>query len=228
VEIGAVDASEAPSGRLSPRARWEAGLLAMPPAAAAAAWLWINEPDAGGVFQIGIGVMLLAVPFFAQARRGFVISGLVIAGVLAFLLLLAMVLGLFLFFPAAVMLLAAAGVTGLERPARLFARVAAWLLAAAVVAAFGPAFRSYYLPPSDKIIVQLAAPEAVADELRLSDSLAKAGFTSVSVSTWTSARQLAVEAAGLPERQRPRLLQVVRAQQSVVTAYWCEGAQCNG
>jgi len=198
----------------------------MPPAAAAAAWLWINEPDAGGVFQIGIGVMLLAVPFFAQTRRGFVISGLVIAGVLAFLLLLAMVLGLFLFFPAAVMLLVAVGVTAQERPGRVFARITAWLLAAAIVAGFGAAVRSYYFPSRDKIIVQLAAPETVADELRLSQALHNAGFTRVSVSTWTSSRRLAVEAAGLPERQRPRLLQLVRAQPGVVTAYWCEGTQC--
>ena len=119
-------------------------------------------------------------------------------------------------------------VTAQKRPARLFARIAAWLLAAAAVAAFVPAFRSYYFPPSDKIIVQLAAPETVADELRLSDALRKAGFTRASVSTWTGARQLAVEAAGLPERQRPRLLQVVRAQPGVVTAYWCQGTQCNG
>jgi len=152
---------------------------------------------------------------------------LVIAGLLGSLFVLAMVLGLFLFFPAAVMLLAAAGVTAQERPARLFARIAVWLVAAAA-AAFGPAFRSYYFPPSDKIIVQLAAPETVADELRLSNSLWKAGFTRAGVSTWTSARQLAVEAAGLPERQRPHLLQVVRAQPGVVTAYWCEGTQCNG
>jgi hypothetical protein len=206
----------------------EAGLLALPPAAAAAAWLWINEPDVGGAFQIGIGMTLLAGPLFAETRRTFVILSLVIAGLLGSLFGLAMVLGLFLFFPAAVMLLAAASVTAQERPARLLARVAAWLLAAAAVAAFGPAFRSYYFPPSDKIIVQLAAPETVADELRLSDSLWKAGFTRVSVSTWTSARQLVVEAAGLPERQRPRLLQVVRAQPGVVTAYWCEGTQCNG
>jgi hypothetical protein len=43
-----------------------------------------------------------------------------------------------------------------------------------------------------------------------------------------AAAWLWVEAAGLPERQRPHLLQVVRAQPSVVTAYWCEGTQCNG
>ncbi len=90
-----------------------------------------------------------------------------------------------------------------------------------------PRFRSYS-PSSDKIIVQLAVPETVADELRLSDSLQEAEFTGVSVSAWTGARQLAVEAAGLPERQRPRLLRLVRAQPGVVTAYWCEGTQCNG
>lgn len=76
--------------------------------------------------------------------------------------------------------------------------------------------------------MQLAAPETVADELRLSNSLQNAEFTGVSVSAWTGARQLAVEAADLPQRQRPRLLQLVRAQPGVVTAYWCEGAQCNG
>jgi len=59
--------------------------------------------------------------------------------------------------------------------------------------------------------VQLAAPEPVADELRLNNSPWKAGFTGAGVSTWTSAQQLAVEATGLPERQRPHLLQVVRA-----------------
>lgn len=221
-----MDGSDTRSGQLSHRTRLEAGLLALPPAAAAAAWLWVNEPDTGGAFQIGIGMMLLAVPLFAGTRRTFVILGLVIAGLLGSLFVLAMVLGLFLFFPAAVVLLAAAGVTARQRPARLFARTAAWLMAAAAVAAFGPAFRSYYAPPSDTIIVQLAAPETVADEVRL--SLETAGFTGVSVSGWTSARQLAVEAAGLPERQRPRLLQVVRAQPGVVTAYWCEGTQCNG
>jgi hypothetical protein len=221
-----VHASETPSGRLSLRTRWEAGLLAAGPAAAAAAWLWINEPDAGGVVQIGIGVMLVAVPFLAQTRRGFVISGVAIAGVLAFLLLLAMVLGLFLFFPAAAMLLAAAGVTAQEGPARVLARITAWLLAAAIVAGFAAAVRSYYFPSSDKIIVQLAAPETVAEELRLSQALQDAGFTREGVSTWTSSRQLAVEAAGLPARQRPRLLQLVRAQPGVVTAYWCEGTQC--
>jgi hypothetical protein len=220
-----VDGSDTPSGQLSHRTRLEAGLLALPPAAAAAAWLWVNEPDTGGAFQIGIGMMLLAVPLFAGTRRTFLILGLVIAWLLGSLVVLAMVLGLFLFFPAAVVLLAAAGVTAQKRPARLVARTAAWLMAAAAVAAFGPAFRSYYAPPSDTIIVQLAAPETVADEVRL--SLATAGFTGVSVSGWTSARQLAVEAAGLPERQRPRLLQVVRAQPGVVTAYWCEGTQCN-
>ena len=223
-----MDGSDTPSDQLSHRARVEAGLLAFPPAAAAAAWLWINEPDSGGAFQISIGLMLLAVPLYAQTRRTFVTLSLVIAGLLGSLLALAMVLGLFLFFPAAVMLLAAAGVTAQERPARLFARIAAWLMAAAAATAFGPAFRSYYFPPSDKIIVQLAARETVADELRLSNSLWKAGFTRAGVSTWTSARQLAVEAAGLPERQRPHLLQVVRAQPGVVTAYWCEGTQCNG
>ena len=223
-----MDGSGAPSGQLGRRARVEAGLLALPPAAAGAAWLWINEPDLGGAFQIGIGMMLLAVPLLAEKRRTFVILSLVVAGLMGLLVALAMVLGLFLFFPAAVTLLAATGVTAQKRPARLFARIAAWLLAAAAVAAFVPAFRSYYFPPSDKIIVQLAAPETVADELRFSDSLRKAGFTRVSVSTWTGARQLAVEAAGLPERQRPRLLQVVRAQPGVVTAYWCEGTQCNG
>jgi hypothetical protein len=137
-------ASTAPPGPLSPRTRREAGLLALPPAAAAAAALWINEPDVGGVFQIGIGVMLLAVPLFAQTRRGFVISGVAIAGLFAFLLALAMVLGLFLFFPAAATLLAAAGVTAQQRTARVLARITAWLLAAATVAAFGLAFRSYY------------------------------------------------------------------------------------
>lgn len=222
-----MDRSDTPSDQLSHRTRLEAGLLALPPAAAAAAWLWINEPDTGGAVQIGIGVMLLAVPLFAGTRRTFVLLSLVIAWLLGSLWVLAMVLGLFLFFPAAVMLLAGAAVTALKPPARLVARIAAWLLAAAVVAAFGPAFRSYYSPPSDKIIVQLAAPETVADELRLSDSLQKAEFTGVSVSAWTGARQLAVEAAGLPERQRPRLLQLVRAQPGVVTAYWCEGTQCN-
>ena len=219
---------DTPSDQLSHRTRVKAGLLALPPAAAAAAWLWVNEPDIGGAFQIGIGMMLLAVPLFAETRRAFAILSLVIAGLLGSLFVLAMVLGLFLFFPAAVMLLAAAGVTAQERPARLFARIAAWLMAAAAATAFGPAFRSYYFPPSDKIIVQLAARETVADELRLSNSLWKAGFTRVGVSTWTSARQLAVEAAGLPERQQPHLLQVVRAQPGVVTAYWCEGTQCNG
>jgi hypothetical protein len=206
----------------------EAGLLALPPAAAAAAWLWINEPDSGGAFQISIGMMLLAVPLYAQTRRTFVTLSLVIAGVLGSLLALALVLGLFLFFPAAATLLAAAGVTAQKRPARLFARTAAWLMAAAATALFGLAFHSYYFPPSDKIIVQLAAPETVADELRLNNALWKAGFTGAGVSTWTSAQQLAVEAAGLPERQRPHLLQVVRAQPGVVTAYWCEGTQCNG
>jgi hypothetical protein len=222
-----VAGGDTPSDQLSHRTRVKAGLLALPPAAAAAAWLWVNEPDIGGAFQIGIGMMLLAVPLFAETRRAFAILSLVIAGLLGSLFVLAMVLGLFLFFPAAVMLLAAAGVTAQERPARLFARIAAWLMAAAAATAFGPAFRSYF-PPSDKIIVQLAARETVADELRLSNSLWKAGFTRAGVSTWTSARQLAVEAAGLPERQRPHLLQVVRAQPGVVTAYWCEGTQCNG
>jgi hypothetical protein len=221
-----MDGSDTPSAQLSHRTRLEAGLLALPPAAAAAAWLWINEPDTGGGYQIGIGMMLLAVPLFASTRRIFVILSLVIAWLLGSMVVLAMALGLFLFFPAAVMLLAAAAVTALKPPARLFARIAAWLLAAAAVAAFGPAFRFYYSPPSDTIIVQLAAPETVADEVRL--SLQTAEFTGVSVSGWTSARQLAVEAAGLPERQRPRLLQVVRALPGVVTAYWCEGTQCNG
>jgi len=223
-----VAGGDTPSDQLSHRTRVKAGLLALPPAAAGAAWLWINEPDLGGAFQIGIGMMLLAVPLLAEKRRTFVILSLVVAGLMGLLVALAMVLGLFLFFPAAVTLLAATGVTAQKRPARLFARIAAWLLAAAAVAAFVPAFRSYYFPPSDKIIVQLAAPETVADELRFSDSLRKAGFTRVSVSTWTGARQLAVEAAGLPERQRPRLLQVVRAQPGLVTAYWCQGTQCNG
>ena len=131
-----MDGSDTPSGQLSPRARLEAGLLALPPAAAAAAWLWINEPDTGGAVQIGIAMMLLAVPLFVETRFTFVILSLVIAWLLGSLWVLAMVLGLFLFFPAAVMLLAAAAVTALKPPARLFARIAAWLLAAAAVAAF--------------------------------------------------------------------------------------------
>ena len=75
----AVDGSDTPPGQLSRRARLEAGLLALPPAAAAAAWLWINEPDSGGAVQIGIGMMLLAAPLFAGTRFTFVILSLVIA-----------------------------------------------------------------------------------------------------------------------------------------------------
>lgn len=221
-----MDGSDIPSGQLSHRARVEAALLAVPPAAAAAAWLWTNEPDLGGAVQIGLGLMLLAVPLLAQTRRAFVILSLVIAGLLGLLVALSMVLRLFLFFPAAVTLLAATGVTARKRPARLVARTAAWLLVAATVAGFGLALRSYYFPPSDKILVQLTAPETFAHELRLGNSLQKAGFTGVSVGSWTSARQLAVYAAGLPARQRPHLLQVVRAQPGVVTAYWCQGTQC--
>jgi hypothetical protein len=134
-----VDGSDTPSGQLSYRTRLEAGLLALPPAATAAAWLWINEPDSGGAFQIGIGMMLLAVPLFAVTRRTFVILSLVIAGFLGSMVVLVMAFGLYLFFPAAVMLLAAAAVTALKPPARLFTRIAAWLLAAAAAfAAFGP------------------------------------------------------------------------------------------
>ncbi len=131
-----MDGSDTPPGQLSHRTRLEAGLLALPPAAAAAAWLWVNEPDSGGAVQIGIGMMLLAMPLFAGTRFAFVILSLVIAGLLGSLWVLAMVLGLFLFFPAAVVLLAATGVTALKPPARLVARIAAWLLAAAAVAAF--------------------------------------------------------------------------------------------
>jgi len=138
-----VDGSDTPSDQLSHRTRVEAGLLALPPAAAAAAWLWVNEPDSGGEFQIIVGMMLLAVPLFAQTRRTFVNLSLVMAGLLGSLVALAMVLGLFLFFPAAATLAAAAGVTAQKRPARIVARIAAWLMAAAATALFGLGFRSY-------------------------------------------------------------------------------------
>lgn len=139
-------------------------------------------------------------------------------------------LGLFLFLPSAVILLAVAGLQARRRPARLVARIVAWLVASTVLAAFGVAFGHHLFPPSDIIVMQESAPDQGSAMLNhLSDSICKAGFSGVSVATSTSDRQLNVEAPGsMPERDRQRLLTFVRARPGVVAAYWCEGTRCNG
>jgi hypothetical protein len=173
--------------------------------------------------------MMMAVPFFAVARGAFVTACLVIGGLLVLLSVVGLSLGLFFFFPAAVMLLTAAGLAARHPPARITARVAAWLMASAALAGFGLGFYHYYFPPSVILIVQESTPDRNSARLNsLADAIWKAGFTSVSVSTWTSARQLAVDAPRLPERGRQRLLRFVRAQPGVLAAYWCQGTQCNG
>jgi hypothetical protein len=222
-----VDANDLPLDRLSHRTRLEAG-VALLPAAAAAAWLWISAPYFAGLYLIC--VMLIAAPLLAVTRRAFVVLCLIIAGLFVPLSILGVFFGLFLFFPSAVVLLAAAGLVARRPRARVVARVAAWLVASGALAGFGLAFGHYLFPPSNIIIVQESAPDRDSARLNaLSDSIYKAGFTDVTVATWTSDRQLAVEAPDpLPERDRQRLLTFIRAQPGVVAAYWCQGAQCHG
>jgi len=224
-----VDGNDLPLDRLSHRTRLEAG-LALLPAAAAAAWLSINASSFAGVYLIC--VLLIAVPLLAATKRAFVILCLIIAGVFVPLSILGVFLGLILFFPAALVLLAVAGLVARHRPARVFARIVAWLVVSTVLVAFGLAFLHHFFPPSNIIIVRESAPDQNSARLYgLSDALYKAGFggRGVGVSTWTSDRQLAVDVpASLPEGDRRRLLKFVRAQPGVVTAYWCEGTQCNG
>jgi len=223
-----VGGSDLPLDRLSHRTRLEAGLAFLLPTAAAAAWLWINAPYFAGLYLIC--AMLVAVPLLAVTRRAFVILCLIIAALFVPISILGVFLGLFLFFPSAVVVVAAAGLAARRPRARTAARIAAWLVASSVLAGFGLAFRHHVFAASDIIIVNESAPvdRNSARLNSLSDSIYKAGFTSVSVSTWTSDRQLAVDAPGLPERQRQRLLTFVRARPGVVTACWCEGTQCNG
>lgn len=222
-----MDGDGVPSDRLNRRTRLEAGLAVLPVAAVAAAWLWINAPHVAGVFLMC--VMLLAVPLSAGTRRSFVTASLVIAGVFVALSALGVFFGLFLLFPSAIILATGAGLAARRIWARTIARVATWLVASSVLAGFGLALHHHFFPRSDIIIVQESGPDTHSARLNsLSHAIWKAGFTSVSVGTWTSTRQLAVDAPGLPELRRQHLLALVRAQPGVVTAYWCQGAQCDG
>jgi hypothetical protein len=219
-----VDGYEAQQERLSRRTRLEAGLAVLPTAVAAATWLAIAAPFIGGDY--GVFVVLIAIPFFATTRRAFVRQCLIIAGLFVPLSIFGVFFGLFLFFPSAVVLLAAAGLAARRPRARAAARTITWLLASSVLAAFGVALHGHFFPPSDIIIVQESGP-AWARLNSLSDAVFKAGFTSAAVGTWTS-RQLSVDVpASMPDRTRQRLLTLVRAQPGVVTAYWCQGTQCD-
>jgi hypothetical protein len=223
----AVNGNDAASDRLSHRTRLEAG-LAILPAVATAAWLSINAPQVAAFYLLC--VMLIAVPLLAATRRAFVVLCLIIAGLFVPLSVLGVFLGLFLFLQSAVVLLAVAGLVARRRRVRVVAHTVAWLVASGVLAAFGVAFGHHFFGPSDIIVVQEPAPDRDSAMLNhLSDSIYRARFWGVGVATSSSDRQLNVEVPGwMPERGRQRLLNFVRAQPGVVTAYWCGGTRCNG
>ncbi len=133
----------APSGRLMLLTRLETG-AALPPAAAAAAWLWINAPAYAALYVICAA--LIAVPLLAEARRTFTALCLTIGGLFFPLALIGVFFGLFMYLPAAVVLLAAPGFEARRRPVRVLARAAALLVASAALAGFGLAMYHHFAP----------------------------------------------------------------------------------
>ncbi|HEY7146830.1 MAG TPA: hypothetical protein VH637_21510 [Streptosporangiaceae bacterium] len=127
--------------RLGYRTRLVSG-AALLTAAAAAAWLWLNAPDYAGLYVIV--AMLTAAPLLAPTKGDFAVLCLIIAAIFVPLAVAGVFLGLFMFLPAAAVLLAAAGLVARRALVRLAACVVACLLAAAALAGFGLAIGHHF------------------------------------------------------------------------------------
>jgi hypothetical protein len=204
-------------------ARIQAGLALVP--AAAATFYWFNSagPSVGlAVFFAGLTAAPLAAPASAFAGTCLVVSATVTAAAI-----LGSPLGLFVFLPSALIVLMA-GLAGRYPYRRTAALVASVLVTLGAMAPFGVWVSDHFFPASDVLIVQESVRGSV-NEWGLLHSVTATRIKGLSVATWTSSRELAVESEGsLPAWDRQLLLSVVRAAPGVVQAYWCEGTQCDG
>jgi hypothetical protein len=203
-------------------ARIQAGLALVP--AAAATFFWFNSagPSAGlAVFFAGLTAAPLAAPPSAFAGTCLVVSAIIAAAAI-----LGTPLGLFVFLPSALIVLMA-GLAGRYPSRRTAALVASALVTLAAMVPFGVWASDHFFPASDVLIVQESVRVSVNPWLLLR-SVTATRIKGLSVATWASSRELAVESEGsLPARDRQLLLSIVRATPGVAQAYWCEGTQCD-
>jgi hypothetical protein len=203
--------------------RIQASLALVP--AAAATFYWFNSagPSAGlAVFFAGLTAAPLAAPPSAFAGTCLVVSAIIAAAAI-----LGTPLGLLVFLPSALIVLMA-GLAFRYPSRRTAALVASALVTLAAMVPFGVWTSDHFFPASDVLIVQESARVSVNQWLLLR-SVTATGIKGLSVATWVSSRELAVESEGsLPARDRQLLLRIVRATPGVAQAYWCEGPQCDG
>jgi hypothetical protein len=203
-------------------ARIQAGLALVP--AGAATFYWFNSagPSAGlAVFLAGLTAAPLATPLNAFAGTSLVVSAIITAAAI-----LGSPLGLFVFLPSALILLMA-GLAGRHPSRRTAALVASVLVTLGAMVPFGAWASDHFFPASDVLIVQESVRGSV-NEWGLLRSVTSTGIEGLSVATWTSSRELAVESEGsLPTRDRQLLLRIARATPGVAQACWCEGTQCD-
>jgi hypothetical protein len=203
-------------------ARIRVGLALVP--AAAATFYWFNSAGASAglaVFFAGLAATPLAAPSSAFAGTCLVVSAIVAAAAI-----LGAPLGLFVFLPAALIVLMA-GLACRYPSRRTAALVASVFVTLAAMVPFGVWAGDHFFPASDVLIVAESVQGSV-NEWRLLRSVTATGIKGLSVATWTSSRELAVESEGsLSAPDRQLLLRVVRATPGVAHAYWCEGSQCD-
>jgi hypothetical protein len=204
-------------------ARIQAGLALVP--AAAATFYWFNSagPSAGlAVFFAGLTAAPLAAPPSAFAGTCLVVSAIIAAAAV-----FGAPLGLFVFLPSALIVLMA-GLAGRYPSRRTAALVASALVTLAAMIPFAEWASDHFFPASDVLIVQESVRGSV-NEWGLLRSVTATGIKGLSVATWATSRELAVESQGsLPARDRQLLLGIVRATPGVAQAHWCEGTQCDG
>jgi hypothetical protein len=203
-------------------ARIQVGLALVP--AAAATFYWFNSagPSAGlAVFLAGLTAAPLAASPSALAGTCLVVSAIIMSAAI-----LGSPLGLFVFLPSALIVLMA-GLAGRYPFRRAAALVASVLVTLGAMVPFGVWASDHFFPASDVLIMQESRLGSVS-EWGLLRSVTGTGIKGLSVATWTSSRQLALESEdSLPAGDRKLLLRIVRATPGVVHAYWCEGTQCD-